>query len=162
MGCRSKCPARRKAAYGAAPNSIAVDAKTGIAYVALYNANAIAVVNLNASAKNAVMGMIPVAYAPSSVVLDEADNKLIVANDKGVGTLYSFETDHGVTDYNTHQDNGTVSIVPVPNSATLGGDDGAGFREQPLGSDGEYQVCRRRHPGYQRRSQSRPRSAIRR
>jgi YVTN family beta-propeller protein len=119
LGLPIKVPGQRQAAYGAAPNSIAVDAKTGIAYVALYNANAIAVVNLNASPKKAVMGMIPVAYAPSSVVLDQADNKLIVANDKGVGTLYSFETDYKVTDYNTHQDNGTVSIVPVPNSATL-------------------------------------------
>ncbi len=70
MGSRSKCPAKARAAYGAAPNSIAVDGKAGIAYVALYNANAIAVVNLNANAKKAVMGMIPVAYAPSSVVLD--------------------------------------------------------------------------------------------
>ncbi len=70
-------------------------------------------------ATNPVMGMIPVAYAPSSVVLDEADNVLIVANDKGIGTRYSFETDYGVSGYNTHQDNGTVSIVPVPNSGTL-------------------------------------------
>jgi hypothetical protein len=46
-------------------------------------------------------------------------NLLIVANDKGIGTRYSFECDHGVCGYNTHQDNGTVSIVPVPNSATL-------------------------------------------
>ena len=119
LGLPIKVPGQKMAAYGAAPNSIAVDAQTGIAYVALYNANAIAVVNLNAKPKNAVMGMIPVAYAPSSVVLSKNDNKLIVANDKGVGTLYSFETDHGVTDYNTHQDNGTVSIVPVPNSETL-------------------------------------------
>jgi YVTN family beta-propeller protein len=119
LGLPIRVPGQHQAAYGAAPNSIAVDAKTGIAYVALYNANAIAVVNLNANPKEAVMGMIPVAYAPSSVVLNKADNKLIVANDKGVGTLYSFETDHGVTDYNTHQDNGTVSIVPVPNSAKL-------------------------------------------
>jgi YVTN family beta-propeller protein len=119
VGLPVKVPGQRRAAYGAAPNSIAVDATTGIAYVALYNANAIAVVNLNAPPKRAVMGMIPVAYAPSSVVLDKADNKLIVANDKGVGTLYSFETDYKVTDYNTHQDNGTVSIIPLPNSATL-------------------------------------------
>ena len=119
LGLPIKVPGQKGAAYGAAPNSIAVDAKTGIAYVALYNANAIAVVNLNASPKNAVVGMIPVAYAPGSVVLDKANNKLIVANDKGVGTLYSFETDYDVTDYNTHQDNGTVSIIPVPNSTTL-------------------------------------------
>ena len=106
-------------AYGAAPNSIAVDASKGVAYVALYNANAIGVVNLDDDARNPVIGMIPVAYAPSSVVLDKANNTLLVANDKGIGTRYSFETDYGVSDYNTHQDNGTVSIVPVPNSETL-------------------------------------------
>jgi YVTN family beta-propeller protein len=110
----------RGPAYGAAPNSIAVDAQKGVAYVALYNANAIGVVNLrNDDDENAVVGMIPVAYAPSSVVLDPANNTLIVANDKGVGTRFSFETDYGVSDYNTHQDNGTVSIVSVPNSRTL-------------------------------------------
>src|SRR3984957_2320781 len=109
LGLPIKVPGQRKAAYGAAPDSIAVDESTGIAYVALYNGNG----------KKALMGMIPVAYAPSSVVLDKADSKLLVANDKGVGTLYSFETDHGVTDYNTHQDNGTVSIVPLPNNKTL-------------------------------------------
>jgi len=106
-------------AYGAGPNSIAVDAKNGIAYVALYNANAVAVVNLANGVKKPVEGMIPVAYAPSSVVLDAAQNVLIVANDKGIGTRNSFECDHGVCGYNTHQDDGTVSIVPVPNSATL-------------------------------------------
>ena len=106
-------------AYGAAPNSIAIDGKTGIAYVALYNANAIGVVDIKAGASNPVLGMIPVAYAPCSVVLDEAKNELLVANDKGVGARYSFETDYGVTSYNTHQDNGTVSIVPVPDSSTL-------------------------------------------
>ena len=105
-------------AYGAAPNSIAVDAKKGLAYVALYNANAIGVINLN-NTGNPVLGMIPVAYAPSSVVLDTSNNSLLVANDKGIGTRYSFECDYGVCDYNTHQDNGTVSIVAVPNAATL-------------------------------------------
>jgi YVTN family beta-propeller protein len=108
-----------QSAYGAAPNSIAVDSRQGVAYVALYNANAVGVVNLREGVKNPVMGVIPVAYAPSSVVLDEAQNRLIVANDKGISTRYSFETDYGVTGYNTHQDNGTVSIVPVPDSGTL-------------------------------------------
>jgi YVTN family beta-propeller protein len=119
LGLPIKVPHQSMAAYGAAPNSIAVDATTGTAYVALYNANAIAVVNLNANPNQAVMGMIPVAYAPSSVVLTKNDNKLIVANDKGVGTLYSFETDYKVTDYNTHQDNGTVSIIKVPSGQKL-------------------------------------------
>jgi YVTN family beta-propeller protein len=118
LGLPIGVPGEGQPAYGAAPNSIAVDAANGVAYVALYNANAIGVVNLK-STKNPVTGMIPVAYAPSSVVLDEADKVLIVANDKGIGTRYSFETDHGVTGYNTHQDNGTVSIVPLPKSSTL-------------------------------------------
>ena len=119
LGLPIGVPGQGQAAYSAASNSIAVDAKNGVAYVALYNANAIGVVNLAKGAGNPVMGMIPVAYAPSSVVLDTYNNSLIVANDKGVGTRDSFECDYGVCDFNTHQDNGTVSIVPVPGNATL-------------------------------------------
>jgi YVTN family beta-propeller protein len=119
LGLPIGVPGSGQSAYGAAPNSIAVDAKAGLAYVALYNANAIGVVNLSKGAKNPVMGMIPVAYAPSSVVLDAAAKVLIVANDKGIGARNSFECDYNVCDYNTHQDNGTVSIVHVPNSETL-------------------------------------------
>jgi YVTN family beta-propeller protein len=119
LGLPIKLPGQHKAAYGAGPNSIAVDAKAGVAYVALYNANAIAVVDLSGGSEEPVLGMIPVAYAPASVVLDAADKQLIVANDKGIGTRHSFETDFGVTSYNSHQDNGTVSIVPLPNKETL-------------------------------------------
>src|SRR5262249_43125738 len=91
-------PGQHEAAYGAAPNSIAVDSQKGIAYVALYNANAVAVVNLNKST-NAMVNLIPIAYAPSSVALDKANGTVIVANDKGIGTRYSFECDYDVCDY---------------------------------------------------------------
>jgi YVTN family beta-propeller protein len=117
LGLPIGVPGQGQPAYGAAPNSIAV--KGDVAYVALYNANAIAVVNLINGAPNPVIGLIPVAYAPSSVVLDNADNVLLVANDKGIGARNSFETDYGVSGYNTHQDNGIVSIVPLPDSGTL-------------------------------------------
>ena len=116
LGLPIGVPDTGQSAYGAAPNSIAVDSKTDVAYVALYNANAIAVVNLKTFS---VEGMIPVAYAPSSVVLDTTAKILIVANDKGIGTRYSFECDHGVCGYNSHQDDGTVSVVPVPSNAAL-------------------------------------------
>jgi YVTN family beta-propeller protein len=122
-------PGANKAAYGAGPNSIAVDARQDIAYVALYNANAIAVVDLDSDAtasvaRHAVLGMIPTGYAPSSVVLDKTDRTLIVANDKGIGSTgippqNSFGTSHGVTSYNTHQDLGTVSIIPLPRVGAL-------------------------------------------
>src|SRR6202035_4604996 len=100
------------------------DSVNNIAYVALYNANAVAVVDLNTYA---VSGLIPVGYAPSSVVLDAADGRLLVANDKGIGTTgygvlppptntfeNSYNTYWAVTDLNSHEDLGTVSIVPVP------------------------------------------------
>jgi YVTN family beta-propeller protein len=132
LGLPIGVPGEEKSVYGAGPNSIAVDAKSNIAYVALYNANAVAVVDLSAYGWSPVTGMIPVGYAPSSVVLDTADNALLVANDKGIGTTgygiapaptntpeNSYETDHGVTSFNTHQDLGTVSLVPVPNRGTL-------------------------------------------
>ena len=121
------------------------------------------------------LGMIPVGYAPSSVVLDAADNVLLVANDKGIGTTgfgvappptntaeNSYATDYGVTDFNTHQDLGTVSIVPVPNPADLGGDDAAGLPEQPLGSVRKISTRPQAATRMPRRSQSRRRSAIRR
>jgi YVTN family beta-propeller protein len=119
LGLPIRVPGDRRPAYGAGPNSISVDANKGVAYVALYNANSIAVVNLREDEGHAVLGMIPVAYAPSSVVLNQANNTLIVANDKGIGTRNSFECDYGVCNLNTHQDNGTVSIVPVPDRGTL-------------------------------------------
>ena len=120
LGLPISVPGQTSPAYGAGPNAIAVDANAGLAYVALYNANAIAVVDLSGGATKPVMGLIPVAYAPSSVVLDSANHQLIVANDKGIGTRLSYETDYGVSGYNSHQDSGTVSIVPLPNCVDAG------------------------------------------
>ena len=136
LGLPIGVPGDPRPAYGAGPNSIAVDGDT--AYVALYNANAIAVVDLRDEGghegwgheddRNSVIGMIPVGYAPSSVVLDAADNALLVANDKGIGTTgfqntppeNSTTTSHGSpAALNTHQDLGIVSIVPLPNGWTL-------------------------------------------
>ncbi len=139
LGLPIGVPGEWKPAYGAGPNSIAVDAKNNIAYVALYNANAIAVVDLkNWWGSNPVKGMIPVGYAPASVVLDAANKQLLVANDKGWGTTgnpnpfapdvtNAPQTDNSVASefgspkaLNTHQDLGFVSIVPIPSNSALG------------------------------------------
>jgi YVTN family beta-propeller protein len=140
LGLPIGIPGEHRAAYGAGPNSIAVDAANQIAYVALYNANAIAVIDLNASSgkqsvswRRAILGMIPVGYAPASVALDTADNALLVANDKGIGTTgygvkppptntaeNSYGKDAtGAYGFNTHEDLGSVSIVPVPSRSSL-------------------------------------------
>jgi YVTN family beta-propeller protein len=131
LGLPIRVPGQHKSAYGAGPNSIAVDESNDLAYVAFYNANAIGVIDLHATTYP-IIGMIPVGYAPSSVVLEKNDNVLIVANDKGLGTTgfavappptktaeNSFATEFGVTDFETHQDLGTVSIIRVPNSNML-------------------------------------------
>ncbi len=122
-------PSTGQPIWGAGPNSIAVDSVNNIAYVALYNANAIEVLSLT-NPGQPLLGMIPVGYAPSSVVYDAADGELIVANDKGWGTTgnpnpfetvsgapttaNSTATEFGVNALNTHQDLGTVSIIPIP------------------------------------------------
>jgi len=148
LGLPIGVPGEPGSAYGAGPNSIAVDTVNNIAYVALYNANAVAVVDLNnwtwnpgpwaapafPPSHSSVIGMIPVGYAPSSVVLDAADNALLVANDKGIGTTgydvappptntaeNSYAKYYGVSDLNTHEDLGTVSIVSVPKFEALWG-----------------------------------------
>jgi DNA-binding beta-propeller fold protein YncE len=146
LGLPISVPGSATPAYGAGPNSIAVDNIHNIAYVALYNANAIAVVNLEFNANPAVEGLIPVGYAPSGVALDSADGVLIVANDKGWGTTGNPSTcnapgpsnptigttvsgapttsnscvkEFGAIALETHQDLGTVSIVPLPSAKTL-------------------------------------------
>ncbi len=132
LGLPISVPGVSGQAYGAGPNSIAVDDINGIAYVALYNANAIAVVNIQQGVTSPVIGLIPVGYAPSSVVRDRVSNTLFVANDKGIGTTgyavappptntpeNSYGSYYGVTDLNTHQDLGIVSIVPVPGTTAL-------------------------------------------
>ena len=109
---------------GAGPNSITVDNANNIAYVALYNTNSVAVIDLST---DTVAGLIPTGYAPSSVVLDSTDGELLVANDKGLGTdgfgiappptntsENSYLSEFGVYDFNTHQDLGTVNIIPLP------------------------------------------------
>ncbi len=56
LGLPIGVPGEGRPAYGAAPNSIAVDAKRGVAFVALYNANAIGVVNLRSGAEKSCRG----------------------------------------------------------------------------------------------------------
>ena len=116
--------------FSAGPNPAVVDAKNNIAYVALHNANAIAVVDINNWGSKPVMGMIPVGYAPASVVLDTADNALLVADDKDIGTTGFQKIPPGaptVTSHrfagrprNTHQDLGTA-VLPWKKSRPCGG-----------------------------------------
>jgi DNA-binding beta-propeller fold protein YncE len=107
-----------KAAFGAQPTSVVIVGT--VAYVSLYTINAIAVVDLSGGTKNPILGYIPTASTPASLAYDAAHNQLVVANDKGLGAQSNQVTAHGAGPaYNTHEDIGTVSLIPLPNSKTL-------------------------------------------
>jgi YVTN family beta-propeller protein len=98
--------------YGAGPTGLTVDAKTGLAYVTLFNANAVAVVDLAGDTAKPVLGYIPVGFAPASIVLDKAGKTLIVSSDKGVGARGNLSSPP--SSYNSHYDTGTVNIIKLP------------------------------------------------
>jgi YVTN family beta-propeller protein len=109
-----------KAAFGAVPTSIAIVGS--VAYVSLYTANAIAVVDLSGArdAHDCILGYIPTASTPSSIAYDAAHNQLVVSNDKGIGALSNKVNSHGAGPaYNTHQDQGAVSLISLPTFKSL-------------------------------------------
>ena len=58
--------------------------------------------------------MIPVGYAPSSVVLDTVDNALLVANDKGIGTTGFRNTPPENSTTTSHGSRGRPQHPPGP------------------------------------------------
>lgn len=105
--------------FGSGPNSIAVVGGVQ-AYVALGQSNAIAVVDLRGRDANPVVGYIPTAYFPTSILYDAAHRQLVIADDKGLGTQGSIGSEQGVSSFNTHQDTGIVNLIPLPSAAQLG------------------------------------------
>jgi YVTN family beta-propeller protein len=115
--------AARRHPFGSGPNGIAiVDGRT--AYVTLGQANAVAVVDLADRSDNQVVGYIPTAYFPTSIAYDAANKQLVVADDKGVGASTIPGSAEGVPTsagaFNTHNEAGRVSLIPLPNARQLG------------------------------------------
>jgi YVTN family beta-propeller protein len=109
--------------FGSGPNGVAVT-DDGQAYVTLGQANAVAVVNLQGQDAHPVIGYIPTGYFPASIALDKVQRQLVVADDKGLGTHVPGRSG-GLSGFNTHQDTGTVNLIPLPNATQL-----AGFSKQ--------------------------------
>jgi YVTN family beta-propeller protein len=104
--------------FGSGPNGVAVTGD-GRAYVALGQANAVAVVNLQGRDANPVIGYIPTAYFPTSISYDKTLKQLVIADDKGLGSRGITTTVHGVVAYNTHADMGVVNLIPEPDAGSL-------------------------------------------
>jgi YVTN family beta-propeller protein len=103
--------------FGSGPNSVAVT-DDGQAYVTLGQANAVAVINLQGRDAHPVIGYIPTGYFPTSIAYDKAQKQVAVADDKGLGTHVPSRSG-GLAGFSTHQDTGTVNLIPLPNANQL-------------------------------------------
>ena len=72
-----------KAPLGSTPNSLALDAKHGLLFVANADNNDIAVVDVHARAHSNVLGFIPAGWYPSALALGEAGQALYIGSSKG-------------------------------------------------------------------------------
>src|SRR5882724_3788 len=98
---------------GSDPNALALSPDGRTLYVAMAGSNAVAVVRLGAKGMR-VAGLIPAGWYPSAVAASADGRTLYVANGKGNGS--------GANPDGTYIGNvisGSVSIIPVPDSAGL-------------------------------------------
>ena len=98
---------------GSDPNALAFSPDARTLYVAMAGSNAVAVVRLGAKGMR-VAGLIPAGWYPSAVAASADGRTLYVANGKGNGS--------GANPDGTYIGNvisGSVSIIPVPDSAGL-------------------------------------------
>ena len=72
-----------KAPEGSTPNSLVLDAKRHLLFVANADNNDVAVVDIHARAHSDVLGFIPAGWYPSSVTLAEAGQALYIGSSKG-------------------------------------------------------------------------------
>src|SRR6266480_2775358 len=102
-----------RAATGSDPNALALSPDGRTLYVAMAGNNAVAVVRMGRTGMR-VAGLIPAGWYPTAVATSSDGRTLFVANGKGNGS--------GANRDGTYIGNvitGSVSIIPVPDSAAL-------------------------------------------
>jgi YVTN family beta-propeller protein len=93
--------------FGSTPNALAISADDKTLYVANGDNNLIAVIDLTT---DKVKGLIPTGWYPGAVLLNKNNNKLFVANTKGLG---SREVKPGAKGFASRDHLGSVSFIPV-------------------------------------------------
>ena len=109
--------------FGSAPNALALSADGATLFAANGGNNAVAVID---TAQGSIKGFIPVGWYPGAVTLTHGD-MLCVANVKGVGSLYEKANEgekrknfpEAAGGHNSHDQLGSVTLVPVPNADEL-------------------------------------------
>ncbi len=105
--------------FGASPNALVFGEESDELYVANGTQNAIAVVEFEPQDKgeSKLKGMIPVGWFPGALAYDPNRRNILVANIKG---LPSEPKKQGNSKgFNSHQYQGSISIVPVPKKEDL-------------------------------------------
>jgi YVTN family beta-propeller protein len=116
--------------FGASPNALAMDAAGKTLYVCDGTQNAVAVIDFHPGSSrllglfpdgkpghSKLRGMIPTGWFPGAIVFDGPRRHLWLANIKGSlpGPNY-WSGHHG---YNSHEHDGTISYIELPDAATL-------------------------------------------
>jgi DNA-binding beta-propeller fold protein YncE len=111
--------AKQSDLYGAAPNALAFNDQGDTLYVANGSQNAIGVMAFDPDDKGdtRLKGLIPVGWYPGAVLFDPVRKKIDVANLKGLPASPSKKEKSA--GFNSHQHNGSLSIVSVPDDQQL-------------------------------------------
>jgi YVTN family beta-propeller protein len=105
--------------FGAQPNALAF-AKSGKQLFACNGSqNAVAVFNFNPG-KSKLLGLIPVGWFPGAILSDARRHALYVANIKGLSPGRPHPRT-GSPEFNTHQYQGSVSLIKLPSRRELAG-----------------------------------------
>jgi YVTN family beta-propeller protein len=112
------------APFGSSPNALAMLDDTHLA-VSLGRDNAVAVYDYKGAYQQASwQGLIPTGWYPSTVSYDAPLRRLVIAGQKGLGSLGAEQPSTGaggaqVKGHSVFSDIGTVSLVPVPNAQQI-------------------------------------------
>lgn len=131
-----------KARPGSTPNSLALSADGRVLLVANADNNNLAVFDVSTPGKSRSLGYIPTGWYPTSVRIDAADGRILVANGKGLasqdnrlGPQPGKEFPAGVREYIGSLFRGTVSLIPFPNPKQMAEFTRLSYRSSPLRSD---------------------------
>lgn len=105
---------------GASPNALTFDPAGEKLYVCNGTQNAVAVVSFQPGVCR-LLGLIPVGWFPGAIVFDRSRDAICVANIKGIGSGKSLQAGDPVK-FNSHQHQGSLSLVPLGNAAALAAD----------------------------------------
>jgi YVTN family beta-propeller protein len=103
--------------FGASPNALVFDPQGHNLYVCNGTQNAIAVVRFKPG-RSELQGLIPVGWFPGAIAFDAPRQALCVANIKGIGSGSRILPREPVK-FNSHQHQGSISIVPIPTRRQL-------------------------------------------